>query len=100
MKAARTENEAVDEVAVYLVDHDCETDVGECARAADWGIDDSERGGPVGGVGVVVVLAVDALWHSFGWCWWLVDANSFWWLVVGVGGVRRTLVVGVGGWCW
>ena len=82
MKAARAENEVTDEGEVEPWG-DMDVEVGEGAVLANWCGDDSEGGDPKGRVGVVVVLAVDALWHL---------------LVFGVGGVRRTLVVG--GWCW
>ena len=71
-----------------------DVDVGEPAAFADWGCNDTVGGGADGGVGVLVLVAVDALGHllvvgvwwkraaSGGWC--LVEASSFCWLVVGV----------------
>ena len=75
---------------------DVDVEVGEGAVRTDGCANDAKWGGEVGGVGVVVVLAVDALWHL---------------LVVGVGGSEQLLVVGgwwsstnSGGWyfswCW
>ena len=50
---------------------------------ADWGYDDAVGGGAEGGVGNLVLVAVDALWHL---------------LVLVVGGNEQLLVIGVGGW--
>ena len=58
-------------------------EVGAAANLADWGCGNSEGGFDVGGVGVIIFVAVDALRHLVlvgGWCF---------------GGVRRTLVVGI-----
>ena len=70
-------------------------EVGKAADLADRGGGDSEGGFHVGGVGVVVSVAVDALWHLLVLV--LVEFGELWWLVAGVGGSEQLLVVG--GWC-
>ena len=55
---------------------------------------DACSGGEEDGVGLLVGMAVNALWHllvvgglvEFGELWWLVlvEARSFWWLVFGI----------------
>ena len=73
--------------------------LGEGAVLADGRADDTEWGGPEGGVDVVVVLAVDALWYLGWWLvvggwwssansgvsgfWWKRTASGGWWLVLG-----------------
>ena len=93
MKAARAEDEVADEGEVELWG-DMDVEVGEGTVLADWCGDDSEGGGPKGRVYVVVVLAVDTLWHLLVLV--LVEFGELWWLVVGVGGSEQLLVVG--GW--
>ena len=90
MKAAEAKGEASDEGEVEPGEVG-DVEVGEPADLADWGCDGAGGCDIDGGVGVAILVAVDALGHL---------------LVFGVGGVRRTLVVGgseqllvVGGWC-
>ena len=56
-------------------------------------------GGAERGVGILALVAVDALGHP-GDVGGLVEANSFWWLVLVVGESEQLLVVGVGTWFW
>ena len=96
MKAAKAKDEVFGEGEVDSGEVG-DGDVGKSANLADGGCCDAEGGGAEGGVGVLIFVAVDALWH----------------LVLVSGGSKQLLLVGVGKefdelwwlvflvvWCW
>ena len=80
MKAAEAKDEVSGEGEVEPGEVG-DVEVGESANLADWGCDDAGGCGADGGIGVSVLVAIDALGHL---------------LLVGVGGSEQLLVVG--GW--
>ena len=92
MKAAKTEDEISGEGEVEPGEVG-DVEVGESANLADWGCNDAGGCGVGGRVGISVLVAVDALGHLLV-VGVLVEASSFWWLVL----VESS--TNFGGWCW